>query len=241
MARAFDDAASQCLSYAGAPVTAVPVTLACWLYLDDSITPTVFGLFNHTNQSGVHFDYLQLLIQSGTVGARAYSIAGGASALATTALGLNAWHHACGVFAANNDRRAYLDGANKGTNTTAITPAGLDRTGVGAHIKDEGNAFFFSGRIAFPAIWNAALTDDEAAMLADGAWPPLVRPNNLVAFWPLNGAAPEPDIVGGYDLTPVNSPTVTDNPPYVIPPPEPSPTTLGRLHIPIRRASIAIR
>jgi hypothetical protein len=58
-----------------------------------------------------------------------------------------------------------------------------------------------------------ALTDDEAVILSLGYSPVFVRPANLVAYWPLVGrSSPEPDIVGGYDMTLVGSPTVADHP-----------------------------
>lgn len=71
---------------------------------------------------------------------------------------------------------------------------------------------YFSGDIAEAAIWSAALTAEEFAVLAAGASPLLVRPGALVNYWPIVGRhGPEIDLVGGNDLT-VNGAVASDHP-----------------------------
>jgi len=116
------------------------------------------------------------------------------SAQTTTNASQDTWHHLCGVFAASDDRTAYLDGGNKGTDATDLSPDYVDLTAIGA-FKDNTPGEYCSGRIAEAAIWNVALTDAEVAILADGFSPLLVRPASLVAYWPLIGRySPEIDI-----------------------------------------------
>jgi hypothetical protein len=129
--------------------------------------------------------------------------AGGQAFARTVALvTLNTYAHIAAVFAAVDDRRVYLNGGNKVTDdATSKTPAGIDTTSIGRR-STSAPALYASGRIAEAAIYNAALTDDEIAELAAGASPLLVRPDALVAYWPLVGRDyPEPDLVGGFPMS----------------------------------------
>jgi len=59
-----------------------------------------------------------------------------------------------------------------------------------------------------------ALSAGEVAALGAGASPLAVRPQSLVAYWPLYGnVSPETDIISGYDMTLYNSPTEADSHP----------------------------
>lgn len=101
----------------------------------------------------------------------------------TKGIRLRTWFHMVGVYASAADHRVYLDGGNKGTDTTSQTPAGLNRTSIG--IRDESSpvspwAAGGRGFIVWPAYWNIALSDGEALALAQGCPPWLIRPANLV-------------------------------------------------------------
>jgi len=114
------------------------------------------------------------------------------------------------VGASATDRAVYIDGGSKGTNATSNTPSGLASTRLG---KDHDNNNALDGRIGEGAIWNVALTDAEVARLAKGIHPFKVRPANIVAYWPLWGRnSPEPDCVGGFNLT-VTGATQAAHPP----------------------------
>jgi hypothetical protein len=109
-------------------------------------------------------------------------------------------------------RAVYLDGANKATNGNAanIWPGPVN-TSVGWRPVGSLN---WQGYLAWAAIWNVALDDADAAALAKGWHPTLIKPQNLVAFWPLGGLDPQDpkDRWGGYDLTAYNAPTEVDHP-----------------------------
>jgi len=210
VARFFDDASSQYLERASAPVDAAPLTIAAWCYVDDS--SAIHGIISLN--SGVLTESFFIVSRTDRkLRAYTYTAAGGYSAETTTTFTDNTWFHACGVFAASDSRAAYINGGGKGTNATNVVPAGINTTTVG----DAGSGtIYFSGAIAEAAIWNVALTDDEVAMLAKGFSPLFIRPQNLVAYWPLVRA--DQDVVGGYDLTPVNSPTIAAHPPQILRP-----------------------
>lgn len=216
MARLFDDASTQSLANAAAAVTAVPLTMACWVYSDDATIEQVPMSIVPAGSAGDRFalylagdvagDFAQAAVGSSTIGT--------SRANATAGYSVNTWHHIAGVFTSATLRAAFIDGGNKGTNTANNTPAvTLDRTCIGA-IADSLPRAFFSGRIAEAAIWNVALSDEDIASLAKGFSPCLIRPQSLVAYWPLFGnGSPEPDRwKNRYDLTLTNGPTKADHP-----------------------------
>lgn len=218
MARLFDDAVPHYITIGSAILSGVPITLACWFNsdLDDNQ-----GLIQFT-EIGSGDNYFHLSAMGGQVGdpIRALTRAGGTSSQADSTGGysLNTWHHACGVFAAADDRRAFIDGGSKGTEATSRTPTGLDTTAIGAIRISAGNFTPMSGRIAEAAIWNIALTDAEVAILAEGYSPLLVHPQNLVFYAPLIREII--DRVGGVTLTNVGS-TVGNHTRVLYPAPSP--------------------
>jgi len=116
------------------------------------------------------------------------------------------WNHLAGVMVGVSERYSYLNGdtANKGTNTTTIASlAGLfNRTNVGSLYPVTTNQQTTQGRVAYPAIWNAALSDAEIVMLSQGVSPLLVRPQNLVFYVPYLGRdSSDIDIIGRNALT----------------------------------------
>ena len=70
-----------------------------------------------------------------------------------------------------------------------------------------------NGRIAEAAVWNTDLTADEIASLgADRVSPLLIRPDNLIAYWPIIGrTSPEINLMGSGNLTLGGSPATADH------------------------------
>ena len=135
----------------------------------------------------------------GTVKAEAAENALGASAVSTSGRSTGTWHHACGIFASATDRRAFIDGGSKGTNTDDYAPAGVNVTNIGCQYRfsaEPPRMSFVSGKIAEAAIydlsnWPGATASDKAdafekilPSLAKG-FTPLHFPLGLVAYWPL--------------------------------------------------------
>ena len=208
MARLFNDASSQYLTVASAPVPAVPLTLAAWFNSDDI---TIGQSILHIGVAGTSNNRFTLNAQGDTAGDPVRALTRNTStvvAATTTGYSANTWHHACGVFSAVDARAAYIDGGSKGTDTNSQTPTGIARTDVGT-LSAVGS--YFSGLIAEAAIWNVALTDDEVAILAKGFSPLFVRPESLIFYVPLIQSA-DKDIVGGLSLTATNTPTVGAHP-----------------------------
>jgi hypothetical protein len=140
---------------------------------------------------------------------------GTSSAVSTSGYSANTWHHACAVFGSGSDRRAFIDGGSKGTDSTSRAPTGLDRAAIGALARSL-PTFHMSGHIAEAAIWNVALSDAEVALLARSYCPLFIRPEYLKAYWPLI-REPDLDKVGRYNMTVYNSPGVMPHPPIIYP------------------------
>lgn len=189
-------------------LTATPLTIACWAQTNKTgLVQHLAGFFNSGSVSSRNV--FRLLVQStNVIAASVGDAAAGAQAVSSTTISSGVPFHACGVWASDSSRSAYLDGGGKGTNTTAITPSGIDRMGVGvgygssltqplAPATSSGDGF-----IAELGVWNAALDDAEVASLATGLSPLLVRPSALVRYFPLLGLySPEIDVRGGAGLT----------------------------------------
>lgn len=221
MARNFVAASSQYLENSTTPVTAAPFTVAFWgrstsatvtnvaLSIADSAGTSNFWIFGFAGATAGD----PLLWQ--VMAAGAFS-----QALTTTGYTANQWHHCCAVEASATDRRVFIDGGSKGTNTTSRTPAGIDRVAVGrrAHSAPD---LYFGGDVAEVAIWGVALSDDEVALLAKGVSPLTVRPGDLVFYAPLLGKhSPEIDLIGARGLTVNASAAAAAHPRIFYPPVE---------------------
>jgi hypothetical protein len=198
VARTFVAASSRYLEGA-APLTAVPLTVACWFRPAASPAGSTLSFMQLGNSAA---QKLFLLGQS-TAGVIVQAYDGTTAGSATTTAQPTAavWSHAAGVFASNSDRRVYLNGGNKSTDATATTPTGIDKLDLGAYVYSGGHILFFDGDLAEAGIWNVALDDFDVASLAAGLSPLLVRPSALVGYWPLIGTtSPEIDLRGRVEL-----------------------------------------
>jgi len=185
MALLFDDSNTEYMIVLSAISTSTPFSMACWFRSDDPAAgQCVMSIANNNND----VNYFSLEARGDVAGdyirACTRNSVGYVAATSTKGYAANAWHHACGVWASSGDRRVYLDGGNKGTNNLDRTPSGLNRTAVGV-ICRQNKFLYMSGYIAEAAIWDVALTDAEAAILAAGYSPLFVRPQSLIVYWPM--------------------------------------------------------
>lgn len=223
MARLFDDASTQ---YAGITSSLGslndPLTMACWFNSDDAtIAQVLMALSNTGATTGAYLLRALGNTAGDPVAATKQNDAGTTQGVSTTTgYSVNTWHHACGVFTSDTARTAYIDGGSSATvSTPSISDPTADAFNIGAWQDSAGYKQYMSGMIAHAAIWNAALTAAEVASLAKGMDPRQIRPESLIAYWPLVGkAAPEIDIVGGYGLTlSTSAPTAAAHPRVFLP------------------------
>lgn len=208
---------SQYLNVASAPVVGVPLTLACWFNSDSATTnQTILGISANIAGTSTPATWFRIRLAGAVAGdpiqadaalTPTFAIASSSSGYTT-----GSWQHACGVFSSNTSRTIYLDGANSSTNTTSVTPTGLNGVQIGGIYADDSNSIvtYTDGRIAEVGIWNAALTAAEIASLAKGMTCDKVRPQNLVFYAPL--LRDLIDQKGGLTLTNNNGATVANHP-----------------------------
>ncbi len=185
------------------PVIDMPLTMSCLFY------PTLVNLTRGLGwivEDGGDQWYLFCMV-GGDV--QAYIRSGGTTpnAQATASCSADTWYHGAAVFASSTSRAAYLNGGNKGTNSTSCSPDGaqLDQLSIA---KTTNN---FEGYIAEWGLWDVALTDEEIATLGNFVSPLMVRPQNLVAYFPFirdNDA----DLVGGLSMSTFGSPGIAAHP-----------------------------
>lgn len=215
MARDFDGSDDNLLVDVAA-VTAYPFTISCWGNSDSTAGNAVLGCIVDKDVGTVR----HLLYHEGADNTIiCQSSVGGSTALAETSTNIDTgvWYHACGVFAAAQDHRAFLNGGGKISdiiNSAAI--GAVDRTAVGRSMDSTASAPY-NGKLAEFAIWDVALTDAEVLILAAGFSPLLVRPQSLVHYVPLIGrTSPEIEIIRGNDMA-ITGATAFPHPPMIWP------------------------
>ena len=180
MAYDFVSANTQYLSTTN-PVSAAPFTIACWAWVNN--TTGSKALVSLNQNSGAN--RCNLFMNTSTL---TYSATGGGTAANTTAAGTqaaNTWFHACGIEVATNSRLCYRNGGNVGQNTFTRNPIGINALNIGTTINTNSITNLLAGRIAEVGIWNAALTAEEVASLAQGMTCDKIRPQSLVFYAPL--------------------------------------------------------
>lgn len=209
MSRLFDDASSEYLENTSAAVTAVPLSISAWFRTDDAtVNQQILALENDATT-----DRFGLLIQQVSSNPKLVATVNSFNAEHATTLSANTWYHGMGCFASSTSRSVYLDGAGKVTNTDSATPSGIDLTSVGRWYRLTFTTNYWSGDLAEIGVWDVELTDAEVSVLAIGTSPLMVRPQNLVHYWPLIGRhSPEIDLISGIDLTLNNTPGTSEHP-----------------------------
>lgn len=191
---------------AGATVTSLPFTLACWVYPTIRPVGTV-GIALGNNSPSANRVILGLQDITATQYKSYVQTQANSSTSDVTVTGLNEWSHIAGVFGTST-AEPFLSGTGGTTHSTATFPV-VSETLIGVR-RNNTLAFYFQGRIAEVGIWNAALTAAEIASLADGFTCDKVRPQSLVFYAPL--VRDLVDARGGLTITNNNTATVANHP-----------------------------
>lgn len=191
MARLFDETQQEYLANIGFTI-GYPFAMVCWY---DKTAPDASHCLMSVADKDVidqqHRLYSRSEANNYSLAANSYD---GIERMAVTTSGGSSGY-ACGIWVANNDRRAFYNGANKGVNTDAVNIVGIDNIKIGT-TADSTQIHWMSGLIAEAAIydlsvWPGATDSDKAdnfekilPSLAKG-FSPLFFPLGLVAYWPL--------------------------------------------------------
>lgn len=111
---------------------------------------------------------------------------GAAFAKCTTSLAANTWYSIGGSYASGN-LRVWLEGVNETTTTSVAAFPGAANVNINAFANSIPNNYDSSWIMEY-AVWNVELSTTEYGMLALGVCPLLIRPANLVTYWPMVNA-----------------------------------------------------
>lgn len=211
MSVVLDSTSNQYLRTTTVPVTSKPVTLAAWYKTtSNALMQTPVCISNAANNEFI-LAQLRGAVAGDYVAVQEYATAWKWSP--TIGYTINTWQHVAVVFYSATDRRVFLNGANKVTNTETqdVDFDLFDQVLVGTHKTVGGTPF--AGKLAEIAIWSTDLTDAEILELAEGTLSDSIQATDLGAYWKLKSDAK--DSVGSNDLTLHNAPTwdSTDSPP----------------------------
>ena len=209
MARNFDDADEENLN-AGDVLnnTTDTITLSAWVKFDVMQDQKLFGKWSSGGQSYL----LQQNASDLILFALNIDVIGVQIATGTTTMVTGVWYHIVGTYDGTT-MRVYLNGVEEGTlATTGNIQTSTTPLRIGSGSPESNGPL--DGDMGHCAIWDTDLTADEIATLAQGVSPLKIRRDgNLLFYAPINGQSPEPDIVGGFDLTLEGTPTVSEEPP----------------------------
>lgn len=225
MARVFNGSSQYC-ERTSAVLTSLPVTFSCWIYAT-AVSRYQVAMCISRSTHPTYYDFLRLMVfNDNTVNATSIFRTTGTSSTTAGTISVNTWHHIAATFSASGGQYVWLEAtkSSSGGNSQAIE--GVDRTSIGREIANSTQFFPFQGRIAFPAVWNVVLSDDEIADLGRklngvpcGVHPARIRPESLVACWPLGGfeGDDDRDLFGAFDLTATGTPTFGESPAVIYP------------------------
>jgi hypothetical protein len=206
------NASNQYFNVAALGVTAPPVTFSMWINVASVIAKeSALFLWRGSINTGV------LLHYTGSTWELRYYVAGGTQWQAASGLFVSSgvWQHVC-VAISSSQARLYLNGASF-TNNVSHATANINATGDLANDPfNPATHTSFNGLVAEPAIWTAALSDEECLALSKRLSPLALtqRLHDLVLYKDLvrdlnRGIGPA--------LTAVNSPSAIAHPPLIVP------------------------
>ncbi len=156
-AMAMASASSQYAYVNSAIVSGAPLTISAWA--KSSTTTGVQPIFT-LQSSGSNLNMHRLILYQSKV--QAQSQATGpvyGLAAASTNYSTSNWFHAAAVIVSATSRIAYYNGGNSGTETTSVTPSGMNKSQTRTESTDE----YFNGSIDELRISNVARSADWLA------------------------------------------------------------------------------
>lgn len=138
-------------------VTAAPFSVCAWFKSSSEASQTIISFGDTAGDVNVFIVAIRGDLPGDPVIAQLVSTAQNWDHAATTSgYTVNQWHHTCAVYTSSTLREIYLDGGNKGTNTTDSTPAGVDSGAIG-RVERASPTAYFNGIIDEVMIFDTAL------------------------------------------------------------------------------------
>ncbi len=187
MARNFNNSTDTYIQHYLGATYDVPVTISAWANPNQTNAADTLVSLNVGTIAEALGTSLQLRLgSSAQVAARSSTEAAQSSALSTGIYSANTWQHTAAKFAASNSRIAYLNGVGGAAQTTSRLTPNLEYLIVGRGSGGaQDTASSYNGSLAEVAVWNVALDDEEIVSLSKGVKPTMIRPDKLIAYFPL--------------------------------------------------------
>lgn len=161
-----------------APITAVPLTMACFFNKPALTSQNIMAL-----DEGAAAVNGWLLVFNVTGAIAAFVLATTSQNATTTDIAiLNTWQSCAEVTQSITSRYSVLNGNFSAQSVGSRTPAGVAEFIIGTR---GSGATPFIGLIAEVALWNAALTPSEMRDYHAGVPASLIRPESLLLYMPL--------------------------------------------------------
>lgn len=190
-------------------VTDYDFTVEGWVNLRDLTTAQQLWWCGDKDDSAHYMGVLY--IPSGIAGAPNDCIAANARlgnqtfAFSSAGPSEDTWAHFAATFTSQTARAAFLNGANKGTDTSdngGNSPSSFDRTALGVS-PDSVPDSPFDGLLAEVRVWDGVLSDADIAALAAGDDPDTISTASVIHTWGLceGETGNAIDATGSLDLT----------------------------------------
>lgn len=196
-----------------APVTALPMSLACWFRMPSVPTGTS-NLLSISAKSGSTENEVELrVVTVGSTGKLDLRVTSSGALAYTMSIVIpvfdNRWHSAvCTVGATSSSTvTLYLDGIDYTNSGSGVSPSslpiGLNCVSVGALKLNDGTITdnFDNHSVAEPAVWSSLLSASDVDALAAGIPASSISSGTLAWYVPFKGVSPEVDVVSGNNLS----------------------------------------
>lgn len=193
------DGSSGYVEYSGVTVSAIPITLACWLYCTNTgvTASSAVSLTGGNRTNG----WISIGYNSGS-GIKAAYVSGSnfSNQVFSNVLVANTWIHVVATFSSSLIS-LYVNGYLRSTGVRSTAAPTILTTRIGALNPADSDPEYWPGRIDALGIWNRLLSSQEIAALYTDSWQ-MYRPRRT----PLKGPPP-----GNIFLTTPTSVTVSSS------------------------------
>lgn len=197
-------------------ISAYPFSFACWF--QPSAPPSAnIALMSLSTTSGTE-NFFTLIVTS-TKNLRAIAQTGASTTSASTSgaiVSSTKMNHGVAVFTNATSCISYLNGVVSATGTTSVAFTAVTKMSLGTLYLNTATAIdLWPGSIAYPTMWNVALSSTDVANLYNathGVDPRTIQAGSVVSFSGLQSGPPYLDTGASTTWTTTGSPTIVTDP-----------------------------